>query len=115
MRPFVISDDARQDIADALQWSREYFGESAQLRYEALLVQAMQDVAEDPCRPGSHAHPEITEFTRTYHLRNSRFRVSRAVGRVKDPCHFLLYEATLDSDVVVGRVLHERMEPRRHG
>lgn len=49
----VILPAAQRDIESILAWSQEQFGVEARLRYEALLVQAILDVAEDPQRSGS--------------------------------------------------------------
>jgi plasmid stabilization system protein ParE len=53
MRPFVFAPAAQRDIESILTWTDERFGERARLRYEALLVQAITDVAEHPDLPGS--------------------------------------------------------------
>ena len=91
MPDYRFSPRAETDIAAILEWTHENFGEKARVRYEALLVRAIRDVAEAPERAGSRARPEIAGEARTYHLRHSRDRVERSVGRVKRPRHFLLY------------------------
>lgn len=48
MASFTLSVVAERDIVSILTWTHEHFGEQARLRYEALLVQAMIDVAENP-------------------------------------------------------------------
>ena len=88
MPKFVISPAAESDIEDILAWTEDRFGERARLRYEALLVQAMVDVADDPNRTGIRVRPEIAKSTQTYHLFYSRNRVPRSVGRVKRPAIF---------------------------
>jgi toxin ParE1/3/4 len=114
MPKYRLSPFAERDIEANLAWSQEQFGEKARIRYEALLVRAMMDVAVDPERPGSHARPEIATGPRTYHLRYSRDRVKRSVGRVQRLRHFLLYRALKDRGVEIGRVLHDGMDLERH-
>jgi toxin ParE1/3/4 len=45
MPPLVIAPAAEHDIESILIWTHEHFGEQARLRYEALLVQAIVNVA----------------------------------------------------------------------
>jgi toxin ParE1/3/4 len=68
---------------------------------------------EDPTRPGSTERPELGDGVRTWHLRGSRNNRT-GPGAVRRPRHFVIYR--VDSEVVViGRVLHDAMELRRHG
>lgn len=114
MPRFILAPAAERDIEQILAWSHEQFGELARLRYEKLLVCAVQDVVEDPNRAGCHHRPEIAGAARTYHLRNSRDHLSRVEGRVSNPRHFLLYRIRPDGQVEIGRVLHESMDLQRH-
>ncbi len=114
MARYVISPAAERDIESILAWTHEQFGREGRLRYEALIVRAILDVADDPERAGSHTRPEIAVAARTYHLRHSRNRVPAAVGRIRRPRHFLLYRTRDDGRVEIGRVLHERMDLARH-
>lgn len=90
MARYILAPAAERDIQAILGHSQENFGEQARLRYEALIVQAILDVAEDFERAGSTTRSEIAEAARTYHLDFSRNRVATSVGRVKRPRHFLL-------------------------
>jgi toxin ParE1/3/4 len=110
----VISPAAERDIKSILAWTHEQFGEEGRLRYEALLVRAILDVAAEPNRTGSQTRPEIAAAARTYHLCHSQSRVRAAVGRVRRPRHFLLYRTRDDGRVEIGRVLHERMDLAQH-
>jgi toxin ParE1/3/4 len=49
----------------------------------------------------------------TDHLRHSRDRVKKSIGRVQRPRHFLLYRIRDDRSVEIGRVLHDGMDLRR--
>ena len=114
MSDSVISPAAERDIESILAWTQEQFGLQGRLRYEALLVRAILDVAEASQRPGSQTRPEIAAAARSYHLCHSRDRVAAAIGRVRRPRHFLLYRTRDDGRVEIGRVLHERMDLARH-
>jgi toxin ParE1/3/4 len=111
---FRLSALARWDIAALLERSREQFGEKSRLRYEALLKQAILDVAADPERIGSQLRPEFAPAIRFYHLRYSRDRVKRSLGRVRSPRHLLVYQVVEGGIIEVVRVLHDSMDLERH-
>jgi toxin ParE1/3/4 len=75
------------------------FGEAARDRYAALIIQAMQDVADEPRRPGAAADTEVDPTALFYHLRHSRDRVGTPPGRVGKPRHILVYESAGDGVV----------------
>lgn len=114
MSNFILSPATEQDISSILAWTHERFGEQARLRYEALLVQAIVDVGEDPERVGSATREEIATNGRTYHLFHSRNRVAKAIGRVRRPRHFLVYRFTTKDFIEIGRVLHDSMDLLAH-
>ncbi len=110
----ILAPAAKQDMEAVLRWTQEEWGEQARLRYEALLVRAVIDVATNPDLLGSSRRPEIAASARTYHLTHSRTHVAIEVGRVKRPRHFLLYRTRRDGIVEIGRVLHESMDIAKH-
>lgn len=109
-----ISPEAEQDIEAILAWTDEQFGEQVRLRYEKLLIQAILDFDENPERVGSTLRAELARGARTYQLRHSRDHVSRTVGRIRKPRHFLLYRVAADGGLQIGRVLHDSMDLARH-
>lgn len=113
MLRYRLSAAAQADIAEILAWSHEQFGEDARLRYEALIMAALRDIAEQPERAGSLARPELGSGVRSWHLRLSRDRARGALGVVHKPRHFLIYRPESDL-LVLGRVLHDAMELARH-
>ena len=115
MYRYVVSPAAEHDMEAILAWTHERFGASGRLRYEALLVRAILDVADDAERTGSQKRLEIAPAARTYHLWHSRNRVEAATGRVRHPRHLLLYR-TCDPDgpIEIGRVLHDSMDLLQH-
>jgi toxin ParE1/3/4 len=112
MPTFSIAPAALADIASILEWTDAEFGKKARLR--ALLTRAISDIADQPERAGSLSRPEIVDSARTYHLINSRKRVGRGVGQVRQPRHFILYRLCPDGSVEIGRVLHDSMDLARH-
>ena len=114
MARFTLSVAAERDIVSILTWTHEHFGEQARLRYEALLVQAMIDIAGNPRCPGSEARDEIAGLARTYHIWHSRNRVDKVPGRVHRPRHFLIYRVNDRQQIEIGRVLHESVDLPNH-
>lgn len=114
MARYRFSPLAEEDIEAILAWTDRQFGEQTRLRYEELLVQAMLDLADNPERAGTLKRPELAKGVSTYHLRHSRDRVSRSVGRIRKPRHFLLYRVAADGRLEIARVLHDSMDIVRH-
>lgn len=110
-RSIVLTLQARDDIADILDYSAERFGLAARRRYESLLQTGLRDLATDPARAGSHARPEFTGEVRTYHLRHSRRRRSAAPT---SPRHMIVYRLPAPDELLILRVLHDAMELTRH-
>lgn len=110
MMRYRITDSARADILSILAWSEEQFGEEARTRYETLIAVAIRDVASSTSA-GAVSRPELGDGTFTWHLSRSRNRVPPE--RVRKPRHFLV--CRMDGDLlVIGRVLHDAMDLRRH-
>lgn len=111
MTRYRISHAARSDIINILAWTQEQFGDQARRRYERLIVAGIRDISKDPSRPGSTERPELGDGVRTWHLHRSRTHTRS--GMVRRPRHFLIYR--VDGEIVViGRILHDAMELRRH-
>ena len=110
MQRVVLAPAAEEDIVEILAWSHEHFGEPARLRYEALLTQAIVDIAENPGRTGSKSREELAGGARTYQLWHSRQRTEKAVGMVAKPRHFLLFRVNTKGEIEIGRVLHDSMD-----
>jgi len=110
----ILSPAAQREMASILLWSEEHFGEAAHLRYEALLIQAIDDLAVDPLRTGSEDRVEIAEGLRSYHLWHSRNRVAQSPRRVRRPRHLFLFRLNDNGAVEIVRVLHDSMDLPRH-
>ena len=111
MATYRLTHAAQDDIVSILAWSHEQFGEEARKRYEALIAVAIRDAATGGSDVGRTERPELGDGVFSWHLAQSRTR-SRG-GAVHRPRHFLVCRR--DGEVlVVGRVLHDAMELRRH-
>lgn len=96
-----------------MEWTVQEFGGRAALRYDALIKQALKDIAADPERPGSTIRPEIMiEGARTYHISFSRTRVTGT--RVKRPRHVLLYRLRSEGVIEVFRIFHDSRDLALH-
>lgn len=111
MAEYRLTETARADIVSILAWSHEQFGEVARKRYEALIAAAIRDAASRRDDGGRSLRPELGEGVFIWHLSRSRARALG--GRVHRPRHFLVCRRDGDM-LVVGRVLHDAMDLRRH-
>lgn len=111
MARYRLTHTAQADIVSILAWSRERFGPEASKRYEALIATAIRDAAERREEVGHRPRPELGGGVFSWHLAQSRTRSPG--GAVHRPRHFLICRR--DGDLlVVGRVLHDATELRRH-
>ena len=72
MSQYRISNAARADIVDILRLSQTQFGDQARQRYQALILAALQAIADTPYRIGSYERGELAPGLRSYHLIYSR-------------------------------------------
>ena len=112
MARFRLSLLARADFAQILAISSERWGVEGRRRYAAILVAAMRKVAAEPEGPTTRDPGALMHGIRSFHLQNARARDPDA--KVRRPVHVLYYRVPRAGLVEVVRVLHERMEPRRH-
>ena len=95
---------AEVDFANILKWTTENFGARQSRVYRDTLVQAIGELANGPDVVGSRARDEIMAGLRTLHVARRSRR-----GR-----HLLMYRAAPNSTVEIVRILHDRMDLRRH-
>ncbi len=100
------------DIEDCLELSLQDFGEKAAARYAELLSVALEGILQDTDLLGSFAYEELPHI-RMVHLRHFRSRAKIGGKMVKKPRHFIVYCA-VDEEIVILRILHERMEIEQH-
>ncbi|KJC54807.1 plasmid stabilization protein ParE [Bradyrhizobium sp. LTSP849] len=95
---------AEVDFANILKWTTENFGPRQARVYRDVLVQAIGELADGPEVTGSKTRDEIAPGLRTLHVARRGRRGS----------HFLMYRAAPNSTIEIVRILHDRMDFRRH-
>jgi toxin ParE1/3/4 len=113
MARYRLSEPAKADIAAILRRSEELHGKEARIRYRACLTAAMRRVAIDPVGRSTMDRGELDAGIRSFHIRHSRDE-SRREAPAANPVHVLFYRPISPGVVEIVRVLHDRMEPRRH-
>jgi toxin ParE1/3/4 len=108
---FRISRSAEADLSNILRTSAERWGADACRRYGATLGAAMRLLATEPETPLSRSRNDIAAGIRSFHIKRVRLPAADAVNR---PAHILFYRVAEDQVLEVVRILHERMDPRRH-
>jgi toxin ParE1/3/4 len=95
---------AEVDFANILKWTTENFGARQSRVYRDTLVQAIGELANGPDVAGFKARDEIIAGLRTLHV----------ARRGRHGSHFLMYRAAPNSTIEIVRILHDRMDLRRH-
>jgi toxin ParE1/3/4 len=72
----------------------------------------MRRVAADPKGALAFDRADLVADIRSFHIRHSRDE-SRE-GPVASPVHVIFYRMVQPGVIEIARVLHERMEPKRH-
>lgn len=109
MRRVRVSRAAQKDLTGILTASLERWGERGRARYASLLAAAIRWAAAQPHGPLTRARPELLPEIRSVHTRH--LRREHGVGA---PVHVLFYRAGEAGSIEIIRVLHERMDPKRH-
>jgi len=95
---------AELDFANILKWTTETFGARQSRVYRDTLLHAIGKLTEGPDVAGSKARDEIMPSLRTLHVAQHGRRGS----------HFLMYRAATGRTIEIARILHDRMDLRRH-
>jgi toxin ParE1/3/4 len=112
MAGYRLSTSAKSDIAAILRRSAQLHGLQARLRYRSLLMAALRRVAAEPQGPLTTDRADLEAGVRSFHIRRSRKESREApVGK---PVQVIFYDVLRSDRVLILRVLHERMSPRRH-
>ncbi|HLY57387.1 MAG TPA: type II toxin-antitoxin system RelE/ParE family toxin [Stellaceae bacterium] len=112
MARYRLAEPAKADISAILRQSEALHGRAARIRYRACLTAAMRRVAADPEGPSTVDRRELAPGIRSFHIRHSRDESREAP--VAHPVHVIFYRVRDPPTVEIVRVLHDRMEPRRH-
>lgn len=99
-----ITGPARRDIAAALAWSGDNFGGPARDRYQAVIRQALANIATGMAKAAA-LRPELGAGLHLYHLRHAR----GSPADVRQPRHLIAFR--IEGDVaIILRLLHETMD-----
>jgi toxin ParE1/3/4 len=112
MARYRLTKSARGDIDSILRASGERHGRDARARYGALLLAALRRVAADPEGRSTIDRSKLRRGVRSFHIRHSREESREAP--VANPVHVVFYRVMGPGVVEIVRVLHDRMEPKRH-
>ncbi len=111
---FHLSREARADVKNILKLTLKDFGPQARLRYNELIYQALDDIAENPDRIGSQKQRLRGKDFLTYHLKHSKEKARTDKGIVKQPRHIIFYLKKEGKTLKIVRILHERRDFSRH-
>jgi toxin ParE1/3/4 len=106
---FRLAADAAAELDEILDWSESNFGAQARARYNALLFEAMQNVADDPHQPMVRWRQAHGMEVGIYHVQHSRVRVPAEFGRVAEPRHYLLFRLGADGVIDILSFVHDSM------
>ena len=109
MADYRLSRPAEAELDAILDWSEENFHEVGRIRYANLLVQAMQDLADDPNREGVEWVRALGTRIGLYHAWHSRNRVPDPAERVQEPRHFVVFRLADDGLVDILGFAHDSM------
>jgi toxin ParE1/3/4 len=91
----ILSPRAEEDFTDILQYTLENWGEKQMLNYRDVLDNALQTILQHP--EIGHKRSELSAHHRLY-----------LAGQ-----HFVVYRV-VEQSVLVSRILHQRMDVKRH-
>lgn len=106
---YRLSAQAAAHLDEILDWSEVQFHTAGRMRYTTLLVQAMQDVADDPRRVGVEWVGQPGRRIGLYHLRHSRKHVPDPSERVQEPRHAVVFRIGEVGTIEILGFLHDRM------
>jgi toxin ParE1/3/4 len=106
---FRLSQAAEAELDEILDWSEAKFHEIGRVRYAMLLVQAMQDVADDPQRDGVVWARSLRTRVAIYHVWHSRNSVPDPAERVHEPRHLIVFRVADDGIIDILGFAHDSM------
>ncbi len=104
--PLRLTGQADADILGILQFTLTTFGERQAGDYAALIQEALRLVEVDPRRTSARPRDDIRDGVRSFH-------VALASSRRGAASHLIYFIEPEPTEIVVLRVLHEQMEPKR--
>lgn len=106
MRSVRLSRRARAQLKEVLAYTHRNFGDAQVGRYAALIDRALELIAADPERAGSHAYRKRPSV-RLLHL-------EVLAGRRGAARHIIAYRVSKAGHLDVLAILHDRMDLDRH-
>ncbi|MDQ7251549.1 type II toxin-antitoxin system RelE/ParE family toxin [Dongia sedimenti] len=113
MADFRLSGPAAAELDEILDWSETNFGPEARERYNALVFEAIQNVAGEAHQANVRWHRVRSTDIGVYHIEHSRDRVSVELGRVGEPRHYLILTIGADGVVEILGFVHDSMLLKR--
>jgi toxin ParE1/3/4 len=113
-RQFRLAPRAIDDLLIILKRSLRKFGPRTAARYEALIDQAIGELADDPHRPGSKSSFDVIDGLFLYHLKHSKRQQASKLNRIMRPRHVLAFRLPSTTEIHILRILHERMKYESH-
>jgi toxin ParE1/3/4 len=101
---YRLTQAAERHLSEILGSGEDAWGPNARDRYQSLIEQAINDLAENPGRLGA----QVVDGRIHYHLRHSKSRA--LLGHVRRPRHILVCKI-VDDILVVLAAGHDAMEP----
>ena len=97
MEKYDISKEASEDLYRIWEYTVDTWSEKQADWYYSLLISSFERIAANPGKTGK-SYDEIIPGIRAYHVRK----------------HMIFYTIQANGRVLIARVLHERMDFRRH-
>jgi toxin ParE1/3/4 len=109
MAGYRLAASAERQIEEILFVSQDKFGSATRERYAALLVTAMQDVADNPRRRRVTWKRTSSGDIGVYHIRESRKSAPNPPGTVGEPRHYIVFRIGADGIVDILGFIHDSM------
>ena len=105
----VPTPEFKRDLVQCIKRSARQFGKQASIRYENLILVALEEISKDPLLQ----HSRDAHGVRLYHLRHSKKDATVDGIPVKNPRHFIAYR--VNGEVIeVLRLLHDSRDIGSH-
>lgn len=99
-----LSQRAKLDIVQILEWTRDHFGDNQVAIYGALVNSALREIEQNPLHARSRSRVDLQQHIRT-------FAIAR---KGKNARHLIVHRADGGFEIQVLRVLHESMDIVQH-
>lgn len=101
---------ADRDVSRILTESYRLFGENQTVRYAGVIKTGVSLLSDEPLRPASKERSEIGSGVRSFHLQFA----TRRQGGASHVIYYRVDDGAGAPELIVLRILGDRMEPRRH-